>query len=95
MGEPTQEVIASALGIGVRTLSRRLQDEGTSFRAVLDQARYEVACQLLGATRMPVTEIGVALGYASPPGFVRAFRRSAGQPPSEWRRARGGAQRAA
>jgi AraC-like DNA-binding protein len=36
---------------------------------------------------MPVTEIGLVLGYASPPGFVRAFRRSAGLPPSEWRRA--------
>jgi len=94
MGEPTQELIAALLGIGPRTLSRRLREEGTSFRTVLDQARHEVACQLLGATRTPVTEIGLALGYASPPGFVRAFRRSAGQPPSEWRRTRGEAKRA-
>lgn len=87
-GESTLEVVANSLGLGPRTLNRRLQAEGTSFRAVLDQTRHEVACQLLQTTRMPVTEIGTALGYATPPGFVRAFRRSAGQPPSEWRRAR-------
>jgi AraC-like DNA-binding protein len=86
-GEPTLERVAATLGMGPRTLNRRLQAEGTSFRAVLAQARHDVACQLLGTTRLPVTEIGMALGYATPPGFVRAFRRSAGQPPGEWRRA--------
>jgi AraC-like DNA-binding protein len=89
-GEPTLDLVAGVLGLGPRTLNRRLQAEGTGFREVLDQARHEVACQLLGATRMPVTEIGEALGYASPPGFVRAFRRTAGVPPSEWRRAQVG-----
>ncbi|BDG70452.1 hypothetical protein Rmf_03810 [Roseomonas fluvialis] len=67
-------------------MNRRLQGEGTSFRRVLDQARHEMACQLLGTTRMAVTEIGTALGYATPPGFVRTFRRSAGLPAREWRR---------
>lgn len=83
---PTQERVAVALGLHPRTLNRRLQAEGTSFRAVLAQARHDVACQLLGATRLPVTQIGLALGYATPPGFVRAFRREAGLPPSAWRR---------
>jgi AraC-like DNA-binding protein len=93
-GEPTLELAAAELGIGQRTLNRRLQAEGTSFRAVLDEVRHDVAQQLLGATRLPVTEIGVALGYASPPGFVRAFRRAAGLPPREWRRIRAGQDRA-
>jgi AraC-like DNA-binding protein len=87
-GEPTLAVVAASVGLGPRTLNRRLEAEGTSFRAVLDAARHDVACQLLGTTRMAVTEIGMALGYATPSGFVRAFRRSAGQPPSEWRRSR-------
>ncbi|MGE0226370.1 MAG: AraC family transcriptional regulator [Acetobacteraceae bacterium] len=85
-GEASLEIVAAVFGIGPRTLTRRLRAEGTSFRAVLEQARHDVARQLLGGTRMPVTEIGFSLGYASPPGFVRAFRRAAGQPPSEWRR---------
>jgi AraC-like DNA-binding protein len=89
-GEPTLELVAVGLGIGPRTLNRCLQAEGTSFRAILDQVRHDVARQLLGTTRMPVTEIGLALGYASPPGFVRAFRRAAGLPPNEWRRMRAG-----
>ena len=87
-GEPTLELVAAGLGIGPRTLNRRLQSEGTSFRAIVNQVRHDVACQLLDTTRMPVTEIGLALGYASPPAFVRAFRRAAGLPPSEWRRLR-------
>jgi AraC-like DNA-binding protein len=81
------DVVAATLGIGPRTLNRRLQAEGTSFRVVLGQARHEVACQLLGGTRLPVTEIGAALGYATPPGFVRAFRRTSGAAQSTWRRA--------
>ena len=89
-GEPTLERLAGTLGIGPRTLNRRLQAESTSFRAVLDRTRHDVACQLLRTTRLPVTEIGMALGYATPPGFVRAFRRNAGQPPSDWRRAQTG-----
>jgi AraC-like DNA-binding protein len=89
-GEPTLEALAATLGLGPRTLNRRLQAEGTTFRAVLDRTRHDVACQLLRTTRMPVTEIGMALGYATPPGFVRAFRRIAGQPPSDWRRAQPG-----
>lgn len=85
-GEASLDVVAAMLNLGPRTLNRRLQVDGTSFRAVLDLARHDVACQLLGGTRMPVTDVGVTLGYASPPGFVRAFRRTAGHAPSEWRR---------
>jgi AraC-like DNA-binding protein len=85
-GAPTRERVAAELGIAPRTLNRRLEAEGTQFRAVRDEARHALACQLLGATRMSVTEIGTVLGYASPPNFVRAFRRATGQPPSLWRR---------
>lgn len=85
-GEVGLEPVAAALDLGPRTLNRRLQAEGTSFRAILELARHDVACQLLGGTRMSATEISTALGYATPPGFVRAFRRIAGQAPSEWRR---------
>ena len=86
-GEPTREIIAATLGMGPRTMNRRLQTEGTSFRTLLDHSRHDVACQLLAITRLPVTEIGMALGYATPPGFVRAFRRTAGKAPTQWRRA--------
>ncbi|MEO3474110.1 AraC family transcriptional regulator ligand-binding domain-containing protein [Roseomonas sp. CAU 1739] len=88
-GEASLALVARALGLGPRTLNRRLEAEGTSFRTVLEQARHDAACQLLAATRMPATKISAALGYASPAGFVRAFRRTAHQPPGEWRKARG------
>ena len=85
-GEASLERVAERLDLGPRTVNRRLRAEGSSFRAVLDQARNDVACQLLGGTRMPITDISGALGYATPPGFVRAFRRMNGQTPTEWRR---------
>jgi AraC-like DNA-binding protein len=85
-GKPSLGVVAASVGLGPRTLNRRLEAEGTSFRGLLDTARHDVACQLLATTRMAVTEIGTALGYATPSGFARAFRRSAGRPPTEWRR---------
>ncbi|MCC7284178.1 MAG: AraC family transcriptional regulator [Acetobacteraceae bacterium] len=86
-GEAVLEPVAAALDLGPRTLNRRLQAEGTSFREILEVARHDVACQLLGGTWMTATEISTALGYATPSGFVRAFRRMEGRSPSEWRQA--------
>ena len=86
-GEASLDAVAAALGLGPRTLTRKLQAEGTNFRSVLEIARHDVARHLLGATRMPVTDIGIALGYESSANFTRAFRRTVGAAPSEWRRA--------
>jgi transcriptional regulator GlxA family with amidase domain len=44
-----------------------------------------VAQQLLAGTRMSVTSIALALDYADASAFTRAFQRSTGLAPSEWR----------
>jgi AraC-like DNA-binding protein len=76
---------ARRLGLGVRTLNRRLAAAGTSFAALRDEARYAAARQLLGDTSMPVNEIATQLGYANASAFTAAFRRWSGTGPSRWR----------
>ncbi len=44
-----------------------------------------MACQLLASTKLAVTEVGLALGYAETSAFTHAFRRVARLTPSEWR----------
>jgi AraC-like DNA-binding protein len=52
---------------------------------LLNEARFEVAVQLLQGTRIGVTEIAAALSYADASAFTHAFRRIAGTSPVEWR----------
>jgi transcriptional regulator GlxA family with amidase domain len=56
-----------------RTLSRHLRAQGLTFQQVLDETRFETACQLLDTTRVPLTEIAALLGYAESSVFSRAF----------------------
>jgi len=77
--------VADALSLHPRTLRRHLAAEGTSLKAVAAAARFDVARQLLGGTRLPLDEIAEVLGYAELSAFVRAFRGWAGCPPGHWR----------
>jgi AraC-like DNA-binding protein len=79
------EAVASELSMHPRTLNRRLHAEGKSFRELINEARFDVARQLLAGTRMDVADIALALGYADPSGFTHAFQRWSGVAPSEWR----------
>jgi AraC-like DNA-binding protein len=83
--ETSLEEIASEFSMQPRTLNRRLQAEGTTFRELINEARFEVARQLLKGTRMRIADIALALGYANASGFSNAFHRWAGAAPSEWR----------
>jgi len=84
-GIPRVEDAATLLSVHPRTLHRRLHEEGTSFQRVLKEARFAVARQLLSGTRLDLTQIALALGYADLTVFSRAFRTWAGVPPSHWR----------
>lgn len=78
--------VAKVLSMHRRTLNRRLKAEGTTFRELLDEARFDAACQLLDASRVPITEIAFSLGYAEISAFSRAFRRWSGTTAVERRR---------
>ncbi|MGA3317291.1 MAG: AraC family transcriptional regulator ligand-binding domain-containing protein [Candidatus Korobacteraceae bacterium] len=85
-GTATVSNVASDLGIHGKALNRKLHNEGTGFRDLRNQARFEIASQLLTGTRMNVTDIALALGYAETSDFTRAFQSWSGKPPSAWRK---------
>jgi len=84
-GETSLGAAAAALGIGPRTLQRRLRERGLTFRAAAEQARVEQAKALLGQPRLALAEIAHRLGYSQASAFHRAFRRVTGMTPGEYR----------
>lgn len=78
--------IASAAGISVRTLQRRLTERGIDYSALVDGARFDIATHLLKDDRCKLIDIAYDLGYADAASFTRAFRRWTGVAPSEYRR---------
>jgi len=82
---PTIEDIADALHISSRTLQRRLQDEGSSFQRVLEEARHQLARHYLNNSVLELNEAAYLLGYEDGNSFVRAFRAWEGVPPARWR----------
>jgi AraC-like DNA-binding protein len=82
---PTIEHIADALHISSRTIQRRLQEEGSSFQRVLEEARHQLARQYLNNSVLELNEAAYLLGYTDANSFVRAFRTWEGVPPARWR----------
>lgn len=78
--------VAELLGMHERTLNRRLQADGTSFRRVRDEVLYSASQQMLATTSMRLAEVAAALGYAEASAFIHAFTRWSGQTPDRWRR---------
>jgi AraC-like DNA-binding protein len=79
------EDAAQAMHTSVRNLSRKLRNEGTSFQAIKDELRRDVAIQLLTKTDKPIAVIGADLGFDSPTTFHRAFKAWTGSTPGAYR----------
>jgi AraC-like DNA-binding protein len=84
-GRPAIEDIADTLHVSSRTLQRRLQDEGSSFQNVLEEARHQLARHYLNNPVLELNEAAYLLGYEDANSFVRAFRVWEGIPPARWR----------
>lgn len=80
-GRPNIWRIARELGVSVRTLQRRLGEEGSTFSGVLDDLRRDVTHELLAEGSQPVADISFLLGYSEPSAFHRAYRRWLDDPP--------------
>ena len=83
---PTLPDVAAELDIHPRTLRRRLAQEGTSFRALLNEARSTVAVDLLRNVGLTTEEVSTRLGYTEVSTFSHAFKRWYGLPPSAYSR---------
>jgi AraC-like DNA-binding protein len=84
-GLATTSDMAGLLDVNLRTLSRRLAAENTTFQQILEEVRYAMARELLEITELHIGEIASALAYAEHSNFSEAFRRWSGVTPSEWR----------
>lgn len=78
--------LADMTSTSERTLRRRLQHEGTSFRAIVATAQAEEAAQLVKDSTLTITAIAERLGYADLSTFSQAFKRWHGVSPAAYRR---------
>lgn len=83
---PTLSDLATELDMHPRTLRRRLAEEGTSFRELLNEARSAVAVDLLCSVGLTVEEVSTRLGYTEVSTFSHAFKRWYGVAPSAYPR---------
>lgn len=85
---PAQEIgaVASAFGLSVRTLTRRLGAEGRSFRAIRDDLRRDMAVQLLTQSRASIDSVATLVGFNNTAAFCRAFRGWMDATPSAYRK---------
>jgi AraC-like DNA-binding protein len=84
-GTPQLQSVAAKMQMSARTLQRRLAAEGTSFQAVLDEVREELARMYMARRDLALGEVAYLLGFSELSAFVRAFRRWTGQSPGEFR----------
>ena len=87
-GHPDIQSVATMLGLGVRTLQRRLSEEGVTYARVVARARFDVAQRLLDDPACKVIEVALDLGYSDQAHFARAFLRWTGLTPREFRQRR-------
>ncbi|NKQ11638.1 AraC family transcriptional regulator [Pseudomonas sp. SST3] len=85
--EPDLQQIASRLQLPPWTLRRKLEEERTSYRAILNDTRRDLAMAYIRDTESAFGEIAWLLGFSSAEAFQRAFKRWSGQTPGEYRRA--------
>jgi len=83
---PQVEYVAGLYGVSEQTLRRRLKEEGTSFRNVIEGIRRDLALRQLLKTRKTVSAIAESLGYSETRAFTRAFNQWTGMSPRDYRK---------
>jgi AraC-like DNA-binding protein len=84
---PDFATLAKQLNLSQATLRRRMDDEGESYRNILDDLRRDLAIGLLSDSRKNLAEIAETLGFSETSAFHRAFKKWTGARPSEYRSA--------
>ena len=84
-GDCSIERVAAYLSITTRTLQRRLKSEGTSYKALLEDVRFNIATRYLLDSRAPLTTLADMLGYSELAAFSNAFKSKTGVSPRQWR----------
>ncbi|NQD93267.1 AraC family transcriptional regulator [Pseudomonas sp. CrR25] len=82
------EQVAAELHLSSRTLRRRLDEQGTTFRLLQEEVREALAEEFLTTGGLTLEEIAERLGYGETSNFLHAFKRWKGQTPRQYRRKR-------
>jgi AraC-like DNA-binding protein len=82
----TAQQCATALGMSVRSMQRRLKTIGLSFTTIVNEIRYELAKTQLLHSSDTIEEIARALGFSTQESFIKAFCRWSDMTPEEFRR---------
>jgi AraC-like DNA-binding protein len=77
--------MADAMGLSRRSMQRRLNEQGWSYKRVVDDTRAELARRYMGDRSKSLTEIAFLLGFSEQSAFSRAFRRWTGLAPRAFR----------
>lgn len=84
---PSIAEIAEMTLLSKRSLQRQLRALGSSYRALLQEVRFEAAREMLTDEQASITDVARALGYTDSAHFARFFRCVSGVSPKEFRRA--------
>jgi AraC-like DNA-binding protein len=88
-GFPSLNVMARLLHLTPRTLHRRLLQEQTSYKEIIEDVRHTLALEYLKSGQLSIQEIAYMLGYSDIANFRRAFKRWEQLAPSLYRIAHG------
>jgi AraC-like DNA-binding protein len=88
-GDLRLDAIAHALQLSPRTLQRQLKEAGTSYQALLDNVRRELAIAYSQEQSMSAADLAFLLGFSETSAFHRAFKRWTGRTLMEFRQTRG------
>jgi AraC-like DNA-binding protein len=84
-GKPSLAQVAGELAVSQRSLQGKLREEGTTYQAVLDRVRRELATVYLESGSMSLAEIAFLLGFSDQSAFNHAFRKWTGDSPLRFR----------
>lgn len=84
-GNPGVDHIAKRLHMSARTLHRRLKEEGTTHRQMVDDVRRSLAMRYLAEEDLAIGEISFLLGFSHVNAFHKAFKRWTDQTPAQYR----------
>jgi AraC-like DNA-binding protein len=84
-GLPKASSVARRMRISMRTMQRRLDEEGTTFRRVVEGVRRDLAREYARDASIPLSEVARRLGFCDLPTFTRAFKRWTGETPGAFR----------
>lgn len=84
-GFPDFSTLANHLDISTPTLSRRLNERGTTYQLIKDNARRDAAIAMLANSKLTIKEIAYQVGFKETSSFSKAFKQWVGVSPSDYR----------